>query len=148
MKLVSACLAGCRCRYDQQPRTHAAIVTLMAKGQAVPICPEQMGGLPTPRPPCEIVGGSGEDVLDGRARVVDCEGRDVTPAFLAGAQETLRIAHLVGASEAILKERSPSCGAYLVYDGSFTGIVRSGQGVTAALLRRNGVRVESDESLP
>jgi len=148
MKLVSACLAGCRCRYDHQACTHAAVVTLIAKGEAVPVCPEQLGGLPTPRPPCEIIGGSGEDVLDGRARVVDSDGRDVTAAFIAGAQEALRLAHLVGATDAILKESSPSCGTHLIHDGSFTGIRRAGQGVTAALLRRNGIRVESDESLP
>lgn len=147
MKLVSACLAGCRCRYDQQPRTHAAVVTLLAKGEAVPVCPEQLGGLPTPRTPCEIVGGSGEDVLDGRARVVDSEGCDRTAAFIAGAEETLRLAHLIGVTEAILKENSPSCGTHLIYDGTFTGIRRAGQGVTAALLRRNGIRVDSEESL-
>jgi uncharacterized protein YbbK (DUF523 family) len=147
MKLVSACLAGCRCRYDQQACTHAAVVTLMAKGQAVPICPEQLGGLPTPRPPCEIVGGSGEDVLDGRARVLDCDGRDVTALFLAGAQEALRLAHLVGASEAILKENSPSCGSHAIYDGTFTRSRRAGRGVTAALLRRHGIRVDSDQGL-
>jgi uncharacterized protein YbbK (DUF523 family) len=146
VKLVSACLAGCLCRYDQQPVACDPIRTLIEKGRALPICPEQMGGLPTPRPPAEIVEGTGEDVLDGRARVVDCHGRDVTDAFLAGARETLKLAQLVGATEAILKERCPSCSSGAIYDGSFSGAQRPGQGVTAALLRRHGVRVESDES--
>lgn len=146
MKLVSACLAGCLCRYDQQRVVCDAVREMITKGQAIPVCPEQMGGLPTPRPPAEIVGGTGEDVLDGRARVMDVNGRDVTAAFVAGAQETLKLAQLVGATTVILKERSPSCGSCAIYDGSFSGAQRPGQGVTAALLRRHAIRVESDET--
>jgi len=105
-----------------------------------------MGGLPTPRPPAEIVGGDGDDVLEGRARVVSAAGEDVTAQFLAGAREALRLAGAVGAKAAILKERSPSCGSGAIYDGTFRGAVRAGQGVTAALLRRHGVQVFSEEN--
>lgn len=146
MKLVSACLAGCHCRYDQGSLPHDAILDLIRSGGAVPVCPEQMGGLTTPRLPAEIIGGSGEDVLDGRARVVNSAGEDVTAQFLAGAQEALRMAQAVGATEAILKERSPSCGSAAIYDGTFSGHRIPGMGVTAALLRRHGVCVSSEES--
>lgn len=110
----------------------------------LPVCPEQLGGLPTPRPPAEIVGGSGEDVLDGTARVLTCDGIDITDNYLRGAREVLRLAQLAGAQEVILKERSPSCASCEIYDGSFTGKLKAGCGVTTALLRRNGFRVVSD----
>uniref|UniRef100_UPI0035B50791 DUF523 domain-containing protein n=2 Tax=Symbiobacterium terraclitae TaxID=557451 RepID=UPI0035B50791 len=146
MILVSACLVGCRCRYDQGTKEQAEIVDLIRRGQAVPVCPEQLGGLPTPRLPAEIVGGDGDDVLDGRARVVNRAGEDVTAQFLAGAREALRLAQAVGATEAILKERSPSCGTEAIYDGTFSGSTTPGAGVTAALLRRHGIAVRSDEN--
>lgn len=144
--LVSACLAGCRCRYDQGTKEQAEIVDLIRTGKAVPVCPEQLGGLPTPRLPAEIMGGDGDDVLDGRARVVNRAGEDVTAQFLAGAREVLRLAQAVGATEAVLKERSPSCGAEAIYDGTFTGATVPGAGVTAALLRRHGISVRGDEN--
>jgi len=147
VKLVSACLAGCHCRYDHGSLEHEAVLALICEGRAVPVCPEQMGGLTTPRLPAEIIGGTGEDVLDGRARVVNSAGDDVTAQFLAGAREALRMAQAVGATEAILKERSPSCGSAAIYDGTFSGVRVPGEGVTAALLRRHGIRVTSEESL-
>lgn len=146
MMLVSACLAGCRCRYDQGSRPYGPVIALVREGKALPVCPEQMGGLPTPRPPAEIVDGDGDDVLEGRARVVSAAGEDVTAQLLAGAREALRLAGAVGAKAAILKERSPSCGSGAIYDGTFRGAVRAGQGVTAALLRRHGVQVFSEEN--
>ncbi len=148
MILVSACLVGCRCRYDQGSKPHDPVIALIREGKAVPVCPEQMGGLPTPRLPAEIIGGDGDDVLDGRARVVNSAGEDVTAQFLAGAREALRMAEAAGAAVAILKERSPSCGSAAIYDGSFSGGVRSGVGVTAALLRRHGLQVYSEENWP
>ncbi len=148
MILVSACLVGCRCRYDQGAKPHDPVIALVREGKAVPVCPEQMGGLPTPRLPAEIIGGDGDDVLDGRARVVNAAGEDVTEQFLAGAREALRMAEAAGATVAILKERSPSCGSAAIYDGTFRGTVRPGQGVTAALLRRHGIEVFSEESWP
>lgn len=111
----------------------------------MPFCPEQLGGLPTPRPPAEIRGGDGGDVLDGRARVLNRDGADVTEQFIRGAQLTLQLAQAVRAEMVILKERSPSCGVDWIYDGTFTGTVVRGCGVTTALLRRNGLRVLSDE---
>jgi len=146
MILVSACLVGCHCRYDGGTKEKPDFVQLIREGKAVPVCPEHMGGLPTPRLPSEIVGGDGEAVLDGRARVVNSAGDDVTAQFLAGAREALRMAEAAGASVAILKERSPSCGSAAIYDGTFSGATVPGAGVTAALLRRHGVRVYSEET--
>jgi len=146
MILVSACLVGCRCRYDQGTKEQAEIVNLVRTGQALPVCPEQLGGLPTPLLPAEIVGGDGDGVLDGRARVVNRAGEDVTEQFLTGAREALRLAQAVGATGAILKERSPSCGTEAIYDGTFSGATAPGAGVTAALLRRHGIAVHSDEN--
>ncbi|SEN03659.1 DUF523 domain-containing protein [Lihuaxuella thermophila] len=146
-KIVSACFAGINCRYDQRHNRISRIQELVEKGEAVPVCPEVMGGLPTPRNPAEIVGGDGEDVLDGKARVIDNQGNDVTEAFIRGAYEALKIAQSVGAKEAILKEKSPSCGSCMIYDGQFRGVKKAGQGVTAALLRRHGIRVVSEETM-
>lgn len=145
-KIVSACFAGIHCRFDQRHQQVDEILELVKKGEAIPICPEQMGGLSTPRSPAEIVGGDGEDVLDGKAKVINREGKDVTEAFLQGAREALRIAQTVGAQKAILKERSPSCGSCMIYDGSFSGKKKPGIGVTAALLRRHGIEVCSEEN--
>jgi uncharacterized protein YbbK (DUF523 family) len=147
MKLVSACLLGCECRYDKKSVALPELEQVFEKGSLVPVCPEQLGGLPTPRNPAEIVGGDGFDVLDGKAKVIDNQGRDVTEQFLSGAYQTLKIARIVGAEEAILKEKSPSCGSQLIYDGTFTGTTKLGLGVTAALLIRNGLAVYSDELL-
>jgi uncharacterized protein YbbK (DUF523 family) len=145
MKLVSACLMGVHCRFDGKSSLDKDIKQLVKEGKAVPVCPEQIGGLSTPRLPAEIVGGDGFDVLDGKAKVITIEGEDVTEAFIRGATETLRIAKSVGATEAILKERSPSCGSCMIYDGSFKGQKQAGKGVTAALLKRNGIKVVSEE---
>ncbi|MEV7782784.1 DUF523 domain-containing protein [Kitasatospora sp. NPDC088351] len=141
--LVSACLAGVPCRYDGRAKTSAAAVGLVEAGQAVVVCPEVAGGLATPRPAAEIVGGDGEDVLAGRARVVDVTGADCTGAFLDGARQALAAAEAAGARRALLMARSPSCGCGRVYDGTFTGALRPGDGVTAALLRRAGIEVEA-----
>jgi uncharacterized protein YbbK (DUF523 family) len=145
MKLVSACLIGICSTYRQSSNTHNIFEQLLRDGEAVPICPEQLGGLPTPRPPAEIVGGDGKDVLSGDARVVTSSGSDVTENYIRGAREALRIATLVKPDLIILKERSPSCGVSVIYDGTFTKNLRPGTGVTTALLRANGYRVVSDE---
>jgi len=115
------------------------------EGLAVPVCPEQLGGMATPRETCEIVDGDGEDVLDGKARVVTRSGRDVTAAFVEGAARTLAAARQHGCRLAILKARSPSCGVGVIYDGSFSGSLKPGSGVAAALLRRAGIEVITDE---
>lgn len=146
MKLISACLAGCECRYDGKASTVQNFVEMVEQGNAVFVCPEQTGGLSTPRPPAEIVGGDGEDVLDGKAKVITNTGEDVTSQFIKGAYEALRAAKLIGAKEAILKESSPSCGSAKIYDGTFSACKITGNGVTAALLRRNGIHVLSEET--
>jgi uncharacterized protein YbbK (DUF523 family) len=143
--LISSCLIGCEVTWRATSNAHERFAALLREHRAIPVCPEQLGGLPTPRPPSEIVGGTGEDVLDGSARVLTRDGADVTEHFLRGAQEVLRIAELVRPKLVILKERSPSCGVHWIYDGTFSGNLRSGCGVTTALLRRNGWRVVSDE---
>jgi uncharacterized protein YbbK (DUF523 family) len=105
-----------------------------------PVCPEQLGGLPTPRPPAQIIGGSGEDVLGGTARVLAPDGRDLTAAFLRGARETLLLCRCLGITEAILKGDSPSCGVGRIYRGTERV---PGNGVTAALLIREGITVRN-----
>ena len=133
MIIVSACLAGYRCRYDGKVIPDAEIVALVKQGGAIPVCPEMMGGLPCPRVPAERT-------ADGR-RVVTKDGGDVTDAYQRGAEETLRMARLYGCEHAILKARSPSCGCGQIYDGSFSGTLRDGNGVVAALLTENGISV-------
>lgn len=111
------------------------------------VCPEEDGGLATPRPAAEIRGGDGSDVLDGRARVVTEGGVDVTEAYLEGARIALERAREAGARTAILKSRSPSCGRGCIYDGSFSRTLKEGEGVTAALLEREGIQVLTEEEL-
>lgn len=139
--LVSACLTGLLCRHDGGSCPDDAVMGLVAAGRAIPVCPEQLGGLPTPRSPAEIRGGDGRDVLEGRARVVNKEGKDLTEVFLRGAHQTLRLARLCGAKWCLLKERSPSCGVKCIYDGTFSGRLRPGVGVAAALLREGGIDI-------
>ncbi len=142
MILVSACLAGIPCRYDGGSSPDPEIQKMVAEGVAVPICPEVAGGLPVPRPPAEISGGDGRDVLEGKARVLREDGVDVTEAFVRGAFRALALAQRLGARRAILKARSPSCGVSSIHDGSFTGALREGMGVTAALLWKEGFELE------
>jgi uncharacterized protein YbbK (DUF523 family) len=113
-----------------------------------PVCPEVQGGLSVPRVPAEIQGGTGEDVLEGKAKVVNMNGQDVTEQFLKGANQALQIAQSVGAKEALLTERSPSCGCGLIFDGSFKGRFIAGDGVTAALLKKNGIKVTCIKAEP
>ncbi len=143
MILVSACLCGVHCRYDGKAKPDEEIIALLRAGKAIPVCPEQLGGLPVPRLPAEILAGDGEAVLNGAARVYNRSGQDVTEAFVMGAEETLLIARLSGAEKAILKANSPSCGAGVIYDGTFSGSTRAGDGVASALLKKNGIEVEA-----
>ena len=142
MWLVSACLLGIRCRFDGGAVPEETVVQLAAGGGAVPVCPEQLGGFSTPRLRSEFRGGDGRAVLDGRARVVAEDGADVTERFERGAQETLAIARRCGATRAVFKERSPSCGLAQVY---VDGRLADGMGVTTALLVREGIEVASPE---
>lgn len=145
MVIVSACLAGIDCKYSGGNNADYRIIELVSKGQAIPVCPEQLGGCPTPRLKTEIAGGSGADVLDSKCRVIREDGRDMTEEFLKGAQEVLKIAKLLNIKKAILKSKSPSCGCGNVYDGTFSGRLIDGNGVTSELLLRNGIEVISEK---
>lgn len=135
---VSACLAGIACRYDGGHNLCLPVARLVKEGRAVPVCPECLGGLPTPRCPSELRG----------RRVVSRAGQDVTAAFQRGARMALEAARLAGCTAAILKKRSPSCGVGSVYDGTFRHVLREGDGVWAALLRREGFALFSEDALP
>lgn len=142
--IVSACLTGVRCRYDGGHRLDEKVLMLSMEDELVPLCPEQMSGLTTPRQPSEIIDGDGDDVLEGRARVVDAEGKDVTAQFIKGAMEGLAIAKRIDVKKAIMKEKSPSCGVHRIYRN---GILVSGKGVLTALLLREGIGVVSNEEI-
>lgn len=142
--LISACLLGLPVRYDGRGKLLRSerLSLWQAEGRLVVFCPEVSAGMPVPRPPAEIEGGrTGEDVLAGRARVVDPAGADLTGGFLAAAQNALETAMKEGCRHALLIDGSPSCGSMSIYDGSFGGIKHPGSGVTAALLRRHGIAV-------
>ncbi|WP_430481970.1 DUF523 domain-containing protein [Rossellomorea marisflavi] len=145
MLVVSACLAGMKVRYNGTDCLEDVIGEMVSSGKAVTVCPEILGGFQTPREPAEIQGGTGEDVLDGTARVLDRSGADVTDQYVAGAAETLAICRKMGATEIVLKENSPSCGSSMIYNGDFSGEKIPGEGVTTALLKRNGIKVWSEE---
>lgn len=142
--LVSACLMGAPVRYDGKgkPLAAEAIELLSARCRLVPLCPELAGGFQVPRPPAEIEGGrTGDDVLDGRARVLELGGRDVTALFIAGAEAALSQARDQACRLALLIDGSPSCGSQAIYDGKFRGQKHAGNGVTTALLARHGIEV-------
>ena len=129
--LVSACLLGVACRYDGKGQAIPRLNELLAACEVIPVCPEQLGGLPTPRTPSERVG----------EKVLARDGTDVTCAFARGAMEALRLARLTGARLALLKARSPSCGSGEIYDGSFTGRTVPGNGVAAQALVDAGIEI-------
>ena len=146
--LVSRCLLGHPVRYDGGAFDPDDLLQRwQAQGRIVALCPEVSGGLPTPRPPAEIPGGQGSEVLDGRVPVLDIAGRDVSAAFVAGADAAVQLAARHGIRYAVLKARSPSCGNHETYDGSFSGTRVTGEGVTAAALRRHGVQVFNENEL-
>ena len=129
--LVSACLLGTNCRYDGGNNGREAVLALLEQHTLIPVCPEQLGGLSTPRPPVEWQGD----------KAYNNQGQDCTVQFCKGAREALRIAQLYGCELAILKAKSPSCGNRQVYDGTFSGHVIDGMGETARLLKEHGIRV-------
>lgn len=137
MILVSACLVGINCKYSGKNNDAEAVREYLKDKAFVPVCPEQLGGLQTPRPTCEIIGG----------KVMNEHGIECTEHFISGANEVLKIAKLVNAREAILKEASPSCGVNKIYDGTFSGKKIEGSGMTARLLKKNNIHVISDEAL-
>lgn len=137
MKLCSACLLGVECRYDGASKKNEKVMELIEREVLIPVCPEQLGGLPTPRDPAEQKDG----------RVVTKNGNDVTIEFTRGAEEVLKLAKIYGINEVILKQGSPSCGCGIIYDGTFTGTKIAGDGVTTKLLKENGIKVITEEDL-
>ena len=135
--LVSACLLGARCRYDGASKAHPEVEALAAKHTLVPVCPEQLGGLPTPRTPAERSGG----------RVMTKDGVDVTEQYRRGAEEALMLCKLLGCETAVLKERSPSCGCGEIYDGTHSKTLVTGDGVTAELLKAQGIAVYGESQI-
>ena len=135
--LISACLLGVPCRYDGASKPVPRIELLTERFVLVPVCPEQLGGLPTPRTPAEKCGSC----------VLTRDGRDVTENYRRGAQEALRIARITGCQTALLKAKSPSCGCGRIYDGTHTGTLTDGNGVTAALLMQNGISVCNEDAM-
>ncbi len=135
--IVSACLAGIPCNYKGEAKPNSQVVDLVSSGKAIPVCPECLSGLSTPRVAAERK----------EEKVITKDGVDVTEEFSAGAQAVLQIARENGCKLAILKARSPSCGKCKIYDGTFSGTLVEGNGVTADLLIENGIEVKTDEEL-
>lgn len=135
--LISACLLGASCRYDGASKPQPWVEELVKYHQLVPVCPEQLGGLPTPRPPAERQGDA----------VMTQAGADVTVQYRRGAEEALTMCRTLGCEAAVLKERSPSCGRGTVYDGTFTGTLTDGNGVTAELLTAHGIPVYGESRI-
>lgn len=136
--LVSACLLGANCRYDGNNGKNEDVLELLDGYHLVPVCPEQLGGMETPRFASE---------RRGPKTVINQSGQDVTAFFIKGAEETLKLAEIFDCKKAILKERSPSCGHGMIYDGTFTGNKIPGSGVTAALLEKNGIEVIGESKI-
>lgn len=135
--LVSACLLGVNCRYNGSGGDLECLPELMELAELIPVCPEILGGLPTPRPPAER----------RNDRVINCEGGDVTEAYHKGAQESLHLAEVFGVKLALMKERSPSCGAGEIYDGTFTHTRISGDGTASELLKAHDIAVYGESRI-
>ena len=136
-KICSACLLGVKCRYDGKSKPDDRVIKLAKKEILIPICPEQLGGLSTPREPAE----------QKERKVITKLGKDVTENFKKGAEEVLKLAELFDVKVAILKQKSPSCGCGQIYDGSFSGTIIKGDGVTTSLLKNKGIKVITEEDL-
>lgn len=142
--LISACLLGQNVRYDGNNclQNHVRLQELIKAGEVIHICPEMAGGLPAPRPPAEIDHGkNGSDVINGKASILDINGKDVTKEFISGAHKALSLAQQYNIKVAILKADSPSCGSKKIHDGTFAGKIVEGMGATAALLMQHGIQV-------
>lgn len=131
IKLCSACLMGINCRFDGKNKINKEIIELAKEQILIPFCPEQLGGLSTPRESAEIIGN----------KVITKSGKDITNEFNRGAEEALKIARLLDIKEAFLKQKSPACGFGEIYDGTFSGKIIKGNGITANLLKRNNIKI-------
>ena len=148
--LMSACLLGKRVRYDGRslPVADVILEQWLAEGRILSVCPEVEAGMGIPRPPAEIIGGDGDSVLEHNATVIESHGQDVTGYFEKGAHIALALCQRNNIKIAVLADSSPSCGSTTIYDGTFTGVKRSGVGVTTALLRKHGIQVFSQHDIP
>ncbi len=142
MYIVSACLAGVKCRYDGNSSDNDFVRNLVKEGKAIAVCPELLGGLKTPRPACEVFNGD-----DGKRHVITKAEHNYTREFEEGARKTLELAKNEGIRKAILKSKSPSCGCGLIHDGSFTGAMINGNGLTADLLIKSGIEVYTEQQI-
>ena len=147
MILVSACLVGINCKYNGNNNKNDEVIEYLRDKQFIIICPEQLGGMSTPREPSEIVRLDGEAVIKGQTNVISDKRLDVTKKFKKGAQESLKIAQIYNCKEAILKEGSPSCGSNYIYDGTFSGKKIDGVIVTTKVLRSKVIKVMSEKEL-
>ncbi|MCL2403298.1 MAG: DUF523 domain-containing protein [Coriobacteriia bacterium] len=145
MIVISACLAGKKCRYNGEHSLNAELIQKLESEDLdyIALCPELLGGASVPRIPCEIVDGTGKEVLAGTAKIVNIKGEDATDTFVKGAKAGLRRCQKHKATKAYLKSKSPSCGYEKIYSGNFDGSLRSGNGVFAELLKQNGIEVIS-----
>ena len=146
MYLVSACLCGVNCKYNGDNNYSKYCDDLFKSGKAILICPEQLGGLPTPRVPSEM-NNEAEEILKRRGKILTKDGRDVTEEFVKGAKEVEEIAKKLNIEGAILKDGSPSCGVNYIYDGTFKGNKIKGRGITAEILVQNGISVISENDI-
>ncbi len=137
MKIVSACLAGIKCRWDGESKPCQKVIDLVKQGKAISVCPEQLGGLTTPRSPAE----------QKDNKVFTKDGKDVTSQFEKGAEEALKIAKLANCNEAIMKTKSPSCGSGKIYDGTFSGKLIDGDGVFAKILKKNNIKIFTEDEI-
>ena len=147
MYLISACLCGVNCKYNGLNNYNEICDKLFTSGKAILVCPEQLGGLPTPRIPSEIIGESSNILNNNNGSVIDKNGNDVTLQFVKGAKETLQIAKKLNIKKAILKDGSPSCGVNYIYNGNFNGSKIKGMGLTAQLLKESSIDIISELEL-
>jgi len=138
MVVVSSCIAGIVCRYNAEDIYNADLMNSIGDNY-IPICPELLAGFGVPRAPFEIVGESGESVLEGHARLINKDGEDITNAVIDGVEKAMQICLDNGVSKAYLQRRSPTCGCGQIYDGTFSGVLKPGNGVFTALLKKNGI---------
>lgn len=136
MILISACLCGVNCKYNGKNNLNEECLELLKKGEAILVCPEQMGGLETPRNPSEI------KIVNGEIKVFMNDGTDVTENYKRGAEEVLKLAKELNVKKAIFRKKSPSCGCGEIYDGTFTNTLTKGNGITTSLLLENSIEVE------
>jgi len=145
--LVSACLTGTKCRYNGGHKLSPEVMGFLKGKEFISICPELLSGFSVPHPPSEIIGGNGKDVLEGNAKVVNVDGTDVTGEYIQGALLTLKSAVENSVNIAILKEKSPACGVNYIHNGKFRGELTGGNGVTAAILDKHGIKVFSEKNI-